>query len=255
MHKSTAKSSPVHHLLKPRRARVKTGCLPCRLRRKKCDEAKPICSGCKRNHLICSQDLDIREGEKSPFQESQLDDPARFEDKTSEEPNHIEPKWAFPRIECQSKLGQEPTHRTTPVPLGQLDALNIFDSSNLGRPASRVLFEHYVHETADRLAINRGTGNPFVSCVIPVAHSDSMVMDSVLALSGAHLCSTTQGDDVVSTSSTHYILAVRQLKHELTHVASGEPPDLVRLLLTILLLSITEVRTPSNQRSKAALCI
>ncbi|KAF7554607.1 hypothetical protein G7Z17_g2792 [Cylindrodendrum hubeiense] len=33
--------------------RVKTGCFTCRGRKKKCDEVKPLCSGCKRNKLNC----------------------------------------------------------------------------------------------------------------------------------------------------------------------------------------------------------
>ncbi|OWB72171.1 hypothetical protein B5S31_g1877 [[Candida] boidinii] len=33
--------------------RTKTGCFPCRRRKKKCDEAFPVCSGCSRNFLEC----------------------------------------------------------------------------------------------------------------------------------------------------------------------------------------------------------
>ena len=33
--------------------RVRTGCLTCRVRKKKCDEQKPRCRGCTRNHLNC----------------------------------------------------------------------------------------------------------------------------------------------------------------------------------------------------------
>ncbi|GKT98007.1 c6 transcription factor [Fusarium langsethiae] len=33
--------------------RSRTGCFTCRKRKKKCDESKPICSGCKRNKLDC----------------------------------------------------------------------------------------------------------------------------------------------------------------------------------------------------------
>ncbi|KAH6867840.1 fungal-specific transcription factor domain-containing protein [Thelonectria olida] len=38
----------------PRLARFKTGCLCCRLRRKKCTEEKPICTSCKKLGLPCS---------------------------------------------------------------------------------------------------------------------------------------------------------------------------------------------------------
>lgn len=33
--------------------RVKTGCLTCRRRKKKCDEIRPLCTGCSRNKLSC----------------------------------------------------------------------------------------------------------------------------------------------------------------------------------------------------------
>uniref|UniRef100_A0A8H7K1E1 Zn(2)-C6 fungal-type domain-containing protein n=1 Tax=Bionectria ochroleuca TaxID=29856 RepID=A0A8H7K1E1_BIOOC len=33
--------------------RVKTGCLTCRSRKKKCDETKPVCIGCERNGFLC----------------------------------------------------------------------------------------------------------------------------------------------------------------------------------------------------------
>src|ERR1700743_3467299 len=33
--------------------RVKTGCLTCRRRKKKCDEVKPRCAGCRRNQKQC----------------------------------------------------------------------------------------------------------------------------------------------------------------------------------------------------------
>lgn len=44
------------HVRSYRRApilRVRTGCLTCRGRKKKCDERKPVCTGCSRNHLTC----------------------------------------------------------------------------------------------------------------------------------------------------------------------------------------------------------
>ncbi|KAM3537573.1 hypothetical protein ARSEF1564_009504 [Beauveria bassiana] len=34
--------------------RSRTGCFTCRRRKKKCNEEKPLCSGCRRNHLECT---------------------------------------------------------------------------------------------------------------------------------------------------------------------------------------------------------
>lgn len=39
--------------------RSRTGCFTCRRRKKKCNEEKPICSGCKRNKLECSWPADL----------------------------------------------------------------------------------------------------------------------------------------------------------------------------------------------------
>ncbi|PWY93226.1 hypothetical protein BO94DRAFT_512255 [Aspergillus sclerotioniger CBS 115572] len=45
-----------------RNLRVKTGCLICRRRRKKCDENKPSCHGCLRNGFGCQWPLETGEG-------------------------------------------------------------------------------------------------------------------------------------------------------------------------------------------------
>lgn len=215
MPNQTLRSSPVYQRLKPRRTRVKTGCLPCRFRRKKCDELAPICSGCRRNHLICSLNSDSPDHDAS-------------------------------QLRASSDMGIERPTSVTQDSSSLLSSSDTLRSLTFSQPISRILFEHYLHETSHLLSTSRGPQNPFITCVMPLAYFDSMTMDSVLALSGAHLCYSMHGADIESTSSTHYTLAIRQLKHELTGVNSGEPSDPVRLLLTILLLSITEVRFLSN---------
>ena len=259
----TSRPSLVHQCLKPRRTRVKTGCLPCRLRRKKCDEGRPICSGCKRNHLICSQAPGSQSQDPSSHKElaGRLDAIIPLAESFPVS-NHTALKGAAfttnypsggakslnvePRIKSLTKVhrkycGQGPIQQTSLATAGQLRISDMSGTGTLIHPSSRILFEHYVHETADRLSIIQGPENPFITCVMPLARSDAMVMDGVLALSGAHLCYTMQGSDMKSISSTHYALAVRRLKHELTRVATGEPTDPVQLLLTILLLTTTEV--------------
>jgi hypothetical protein len=36
-----------------KRTRCKTGCIPCRQRKKKCDESKPECRACEKNNIVC----------------------------------------------------------------------------------------------------------------------------------------------------------------------------------------------------------
>lgn len=51
--KKQAKSPSPQQSQRRKITRTKTGCLCCRRRKKKCDEAKPGCSGCVRNNLQC----------------------------------------------------------------------------------------------------------------------------------------------------------------------------------------------------------
>ena len=161
---------------------------------------------------------------------------------TSQEYNYLETE----RATLNSKRSSlEVTENANPALISQL-CLSDVASLTSRHATSRILLEHYVFKTADLLSINRGHGNAFIACVIPLAFADSMVMDSVLALSGAHLCYNTEEAGMKSTSLTHYTLAIRQLKHELTRVYSGLDSDPVRILTTILLLSTAEVCTPHN---------
>ncbi|KAJ5116788.1 hypothetical protein N7456_001136 [Penicillium angulare] len=41
------------HMEETSKRRTRTGCLTCRRRKKKCDEARPSCTGCHRNNLEC----------------------------------------------------------------------------------------------------------------------------------------------------------------------------------------------------------
>ncbi|KAJ4865526.1 fungal specific transcription factor domain-containing protein [Trichoderma breve] len=51
---SQAKTAARPRPLRQPMLRVRTGCFTCRSRKKKCDETKPACSGCKRNKLVCN---------------------------------------------------------------------------------------------------------------------------------------------------------------------------------------------------------
>lgn len=53
--------------------RSRSGCFTCRRRKKKCDEAKPLCSGCRRNRLDCR--WPVQSGSSSPS--SAQDSPPR----------------------------------------------------------------------------------------------------------------------------------------------------------------------------------
>ncbi|KAH7403085.1 fungal-specific transcription factor domain-containing protein [Cadophora sp. MPI-SDFR-AT-0126] len=190
--------------------RTTTGCLCCRLRRKKCDETKPECLGCIRNGLICS-----------------------FASTTDVEKSETE--VASPE-QNQATLRAKATRRDT--------SFHVYRAPGtpwLAKPASRLLFDHYRGKTAGKLGGITGPDNPFVACILPLAEGDSLVMHSVLALSGAHMINGNNSVDVTSSTWIHYGLAVRGLKHELTKTAVTDHADTARLLVTCLLLSHVEI--------------
>lgn len=124
----------------------------------------------------------------------------------------------------------------------------MFGTATLKYPSLRVLFEHYIVNTSHLLCTIRGTENPFVTCVIPLARTDPMIMDCVLAISGAHLGCAASGSEIQLASSTHYALALRGFKHTLTAIVSGKDLKPVNLLLTALMLCHVEVSTsPSKE--------
>ncbi len=231
-------------ILRPRRTRVKSGCLCCRLRRKKCDERKPICSGCDRNKLICSwppsspgvgrpSDLGWRSRLESGERVSQTG-------KGFTARNLTEGSLDSPGIFQEQLKIETPI---IPSPANHIRYPEMFGTASLKGPSSRILFEHYINNTSQLLCTIRGPENPFITCVIPLARTDSMIMDCVLAISGAHLGCAASGPDIQLASSTHYALALRQFKHTLTKTVSGKDLKPVNLLLTALMLCHVEVCT------------
>lgn len=248
---------PTH---RPRVTRVKTGCVCCRLRRKKCDERKPVCTGCDRNKLLCSWT-----SIQSVRRTSHLGwgTPLEFGEHVSRVGVDSSCTPAGPK---DGKIGMQHSPQTIPpsgkpvIPPTEKDTTSMmhtsltlgprfsemFSTASLKDPASRILFEHYIDNTSHLLSVIRGPENPFIICVLPLAQADSMIMDSVLAVSGAHLCHASSGSDIKLASSTHYALLLRQFKHSLTQMVSGT--DLngkvlkpVNLLLAALMLCQFEV--------------
>jgi hypothetical protein len=231
-------------VLRPRRTRVKSGCLCCRLRRKKCDERKPVCSGCDRNKLICSW----APSSPDPGRPSDLGWRSRLESgekvsQTGKDFTAISPTKSSSNspVLFHERLKKE--YPMSPSPANQIRLPEMFGTASLKDPSSRILFENYINNTSHLLCGIRGPENPFITCVIPLARTDSMIMDCVLALSGAHLGCATSGSDIQLASSTHYALALRQFKYTLTKTVSGKDLKPVNLLLTALMLCHVEVST------------
>ncbi|VUC35487.1 unnamed protein product [Clonostachys rosea] len=90
------------------------------------------------------------------------------------------------------------------------------------------------------MAIFQGSKNPFISELVPMALSNDSILDSLLAYSGIHYADHA-GVPADETTWIHYGQAVQAQKFGLTWLAQGKDHVLVPLLVTAVLLCITEV--------------
>jgi len=109
-------------------------------------------------------------------------------------------------------------------------------------PASRILFDRYVSQTSKDLGATAKESNPFIGYVLPLALSDNLYMNCILALSGSDL----SVDDMIDPSSmsatwSHYSHAVRGLHSQLSNLAPGDIQQALHLLFLTLGLMHVEV--------------
>ncbi|KAL6693529.1 fungal-specific transcription factor domain-containing protein [Trichoderma pleuroticola] len=215
--------------LRPNYPRFKTGCLSCRLRKKKCDEVKPRCRACCRNNLEC-QWPDLSGGTSQPNSGS-----------TSASRRPVVPRLPIVQAETLSSSPistalrrQSPTH-DLPIP-GTACTLT---------QASGTLLRHYFEHTAGLLCTSPPTKCPFITVVLPLAYTDELLMHTVLALSGTHLeCrqsrwnpgSVGSGDlEMQRVTALHYQNTISGLRRELLDFDSANDRQQARLLLILII--------------------
>lgn len=228
-----------------RTAKTTSGCLICRLRRKKCDERKPTCVGCERNKLICTWPSPSNGpgGAKKAWRKHLAS--------SSTSLNSI-----VPAISDGNPRSKESIIETSTVPSSCSATLRFHSSipqapKRLYEGPNAQLFEHYIHSTASQIAGRIIPENPFLSHIIPIAFFDDRVLESMLAISGAHLFYRYPHLELDARS--HYAVALRGIKHGLQSYASSTPSKLVGLLAGTLLLCLFEVRPDSVTRSLIAI--
>lgn len=195
--------------------RSKNGCLTCRSKRKKCDEVRPICTGCIRSNLECTWPTP----DKSQAEEqlsSQIDGVLNVND-----PNQ---RLIDTVATLSAGLMFSQGGTTAPLPIRVAPTYgNLAYLSDSSRP----LYQQYLDFTAEQLT--RGPsedGNPFVNYLLPLAASNELVLDCVLAIGGAHLTvndPTDRGLEVATRGHYAKILAGLQklLAYETNHLATG----------------------------------
>lgn len=265
---------------RPRRhyPRSKSGCLTCRVRRKKCDEARPLCAACSQNHRDCvwpsssveSQVLStrppIRSGEALEFErpstttldcneECPITPEASghgLSPVLSSTQSHLAPSASQPK-QCPvqsdrprprpNSSGAEYEAGSPVAPLHH--ALSHSKLAQLS-DGSQLILSYYVACTAPMLAAMPSQNtNPFLQCILPLAYTDDSVMNVVLCLGGAHLCH----DDSVAPSLaletwSYYSEVISGLRHSLSRTLPPDRNESLRLLLISLFLCLFEASHP-----------
>lgn len=218
---------------KKRYSRTTTGCLCCRLRRKKCNEQQPTCSGCVRNGLICSW--------PQGFGSHGSDFGWRIKlgkgGKVSKVPEEIQihQDTVAQSVVLHHQLSKPPPFQKIPSAISGYDR-EILHSSEIWS-----CLDQYFHQTAAQLVATSAAENPLLHFVMPRALSDRMIMRAILAVGGIHLSHRTKSTQIKIAALTQYSLTLKELKHSLTAWVAGVETNPIRLLLTTLLLYNYEV--------------
>ncbi|KAF5580778.1 transcriptional activator UGA3 [Fusarium pseudocircinatum] len=227
--------------------RSKNGCLTCRTKRKKCDEVKPVCSSCTRTGQECVWPAQENTSQRAIPQDGSPNEPLGAS-------SHSTDSATLRSTSSSSSPRAAPTY-------GNL--ANISDNS-------RPLYQQYLDVTAEMLT--RGPcadGNPFIHYLLPLAATDTLVLDCILAIGGAHLTvndttSTIQRARALEVATRGHYATVLSGLQKLLSYETGQitlpdehtgPPTPIRILLILLLLCVYDVRlfTSRGYRSRGFL--
>lgn len=235
--------------------RTRTGCDSCKLRRKKCDERKPICVGCERNSLCCTWSPNPKKGIG----------PSRKRLKSQKQDCATKRKPCQPTESCTySFLGTEQI-AVSPVETTVIDHefgsaarlsvlvsttnMKVLPSSimlrlptsdaTVSNPSSRLLLQHFIQETANTLSSHVGTSNPFITELLPIAMENIPVLHAVLALAGVHYAERVSSS-LKSTTWTHYSAAIQSVRLGIAELGSNQQHSPLPLMLCTLILCFIE---------------
>ncbi|KAM0542831.1 hypothetical protein ACHAPJ_012611 [Fusarium lateritium] len=198
--------------------RSKNGCLSCRSKRKKCDEVKPICTGCTRS----KQDCVWPNSDKNQQQDTQLGSNSKgvTQSDHGNQQLFITPgsSGTPAGLIVPQATSKHSSPQTAPT-YGNLAYLN---------DNSRPLYQQYLDFTAEMLTRGPSVeGNPFINYLLPLAASNELVLDCVLAIGGAHLTvnsTAARGLELEVTTRGHYARVLEGLQKLLSEETSQMIP-------------------------------
>ncbi|KAJ2987661.1 hypothetical protein NUW58_g4380 [Xylaria curta] len=166
------------------KGRSKTGCITCRKRKKKCDEAKPRCLNCEKNAVVC-------------------------------EGYHEKTLWKSGR-----EKAEEERRRKQSLPHITLHPI----IQGVETAEDRIFFSHYINHLSSVLTVEGQHRNAFKDMLLKMAVEHRGLMHSILSLASKHidfetpygsklLTSTPNVDhaSLMSRSQFHHNAAMKQL--------------------------------------------
>ncbi|KAI1072685.1 hypothetical protein LB507_003430 [Fusarium sp. FIESC RH6] len=146
----------------------RTGCLNCKRRKVKCDEARPSCFHCKRHGVECSLSL------PSSINESGETYTPNLPDLTPSTPGSLENIQVDSPAHFQDYTHPNPADQIAPFPAHELWARDC------------ELMHHYCTVTAESLSIRKDLIYVWSVAIPRLGYQDPFVMHGILAIAAAH---------------------------------------------------------------------
>ncbi|VUC21061.1 unnamed protein product [Clonostachys rosea] len=212
-----------------RHSRTRTGCLTCRSRKKKCDEARPRCAGCRRNMLDCTWPNYVAwdgRGQTDTMQPL----PDVYQPDNQKSMDHQA------QAEVSPSLGRNPSIYT-----GDNRACAL-------TPHSVLLLGHFARETVSFFAMTPLQNNPLLTLLMPLGYMDDLLMHSLLALGGAHLTHKNPTNMALAdTTRLHYAKLLGGLRGEIAHLNDNDMQCKERLLCVLVITCLYEIVSGNTQ--------
>lgn len=123
------------------------------------------------------------------------------------------------------------------------DADDLIKDSFSGR-----IFDYYRHTTCPSMVARNHVRNPYIYSVLPMAHSNRLIMHLVLALGGLQAGHAWGSPEATHFAIQNYMTAIKEFKTALTSWVSGVQGNFLCLLLATTLLSQYEVSSSDPTR-------
>ena len=238
--------------------RTRTGCLTCRARRKKCDERRPKCLSCERNKLDCSfplpkprSPISRSRSPASPASPRTSAIPSCLRDEGEHEHEQATAALeASPDTQSTTLVPKRPIHEATATaaaasPFGMGTYTPHLVSSVSLHPILRdnsaaTLFYHFCDRSSRILSSVQGHANPFLKLMVPIAMSNELVLEAILALSGIHYRNLSLAPTFDAETWRFLGGALRKLRKSLELGFASKHNDLLPSLMASVVLCVLE---------------